>query len=650
MPEIVTAQDGDTLCGLAIAAGFPNCEPLRNEPANSEYLNRPLRAGDAVTIPDPEEEEEEGATEAEHVFEELGVPEPEIRFIHGSQDRLYEDDDSLTFLNASNYVTNRAGTNGTRTMPTTYGFNAHAHADPDTFKIEVVDPGAGNNTVDVTLEALKPIYAADGSVERHASFANTDPDANMRQITVTCQQVSSSSQVRFRSRYMRLVVDDEDFNALSGTSQTLLTTDMADGNNGANDKIEILDQRIRATYQLRSCPAPAGQHKCTIAAELPFEDIRQRIRLCVHVFKESVGGANAANITEQHVRRRTMKWFRRAYAQISMAPKLVACRTGGPEIEFLDPPPDNMIAISEEHGRPVSATGGPYTITFRLGLPPGDVADAEAAATAAGLTAADARPNVTVNLTNGWTPEQVANAIVTAVGALPGNIFRAEAFRNARGFTATNRSYDVLITRTDNRRVMIENENLTAGAGITLDVARVNITNVDGAISNSLPLLNPSLRRLIREGPGTDDRLDVYVCREFTAFGGLGIIPHTDLGADYRPDSPIRWAFFAQAASNVMDGSDNHPWLYPHEAGHVLPDAFHIDSGSPHDSTCLMRGGVVLSTQHPVDATKRIFDAPVMVRYAYWDPAQPTVGASISQSINMAQRFRDRSGSVTEAW
>lgn len=650
MSETVNAQDGDTLCKLAIAAGFPNCEPLRNEAANSDYLNRPLRAGDVVTIPDIEEEEDDGDTEAEHVFEELGVPEPEIRFVHGSQDRPFRDDDSLTFLNVSNYVTNKAGTNGTQAMPTTYGFNAHAHADLDTFKIEVVDPGAGSDTVDVDLEALKPVYAADGSVERHESFAAGDPDVNMRQITVTCEKVSPTNQVRFRSRYMRLVVDDEDFNALSGTSQTLLTTDMADGNNGANDQIEILDQRIRATYELRSCPAGAGQRKCTIIAEVPFEDIRQRIKLCVHVFRETVGGSNAANINEPNVRLRTMKWFRRTYAQISMAPKLVPCREGDPEIEFIDPPADNMITISQEHGRSVSAAGGPYTITFRLGLPPGDVAAAEAAATAAGLTAADARPNVTVNLTNGWTPQQVADAVVAAVGALSGNIFRASSYRNARGFTAVNRSYDVLITRTDNRRVMIENENLTAGAGITLEVARVNTTNVTGAIPNSLPVLNPNLRRLIREAPGTDDRLDVYICRDFAAFGGLGVIPHTDLAADYQADSPIRWAFFVMATSNVMDGSDNYPWIYPHEAGHVLPDAFHINSASPHDSTCLMRGNVVLSQQHPVDATKRIFDTPVNVRYAYWDPAQPTVGADITQNINMAQRFRDRSGSVTEVW
>jgi len=53
---------------------------------------------------------------------------------------------------------------------------------------------------------------------------------------------------------------------------------------------------------------------------------------------------------------------------------------------------------------------------------------------------------------------------------------------------------------------------------------------------------------------------------------------------------------------------------------------------------------------HTIRATKRIFDSPVNVGYAYWNPAQPTVGADITQNINMAQRFRDRSGPVTETW
>jgi hypothetical protein len=656
MASTVTARDGDTLCTIAAANGFDSCVPLRQVQTNIDrgYCNNALKAGDLVDVPDPAPREEAGRdTEARHDFEAPNMPPPGIRFVHGSQTTPYSEDPNLTFLNVSNYQTDKAGTNGRQAWPTAYGFNQHADADPDVFKIEVVDPNAGSDTVEVDLKAMKPVYEADGSlhmVDGQPQYVDFTTELSMRQIRPECRTVNSARQVRFRSAYMRLVVDDEDSFAICADNQALLVTDTADGNNGDNDKVEILDQIVVASYELLHCQAPAGQAKCRAEARVPVGENRRRIRLCVHVFRETVGGANAGNITEQNVRYRTAKWFRRAYAQINMAPKLVPCGAAGAEIEFIDPPADNMITISQEHGLPVSAAGGPYQITFRLGLPPGDVAAAETAATAAGLTPGDARPTIQVNLTNGWTPEQVANTIVTLINGLTVG-FSALAYRNARGFTATNRSYDVLITRTDNLRVMIENENLTAGAGITLDVARVNTASVTGAIPNSLPVLPASLRRLIREAPGTDDRLDTYVCRGFTEFGGLGIIPHSELAADFQPDSPMRWAIFCESPGNaVMDGSDNYPWTYPHEAGHVLPDAFHIDSASPHDSTCLMRGIVVLSQAYPVDGTKRIFDTPVTVRYAHWDPAQPTVGATITETLNMAQRFRDKSGSVTEAW
>jgi hypothetical protein len=98
-----------------------------------------------------------------------------------------------------------------------------------------------------------------------------------------------------------------------------------------------------------------------------------------------------------------------------------------------------------------------------------------------------------------------------------------------------------------------------------------------------------------------------------------------------------------------MDGSDNWPWIYPHEAGHVLPDAFHVDNASALASPCLMRE-TVLTQLCPVDASKRLFDTPVNIRYACWDPAQRTVGASKWETGSMARRFRSRGASVYENW
>jgi len=662
--EPVPANDGDTLCGIASQYGFPNCERLREVEANEPFRNRTLRSGDVVQVPVLERRNEDGReVEVRHEFQRRGIPAPTMRYVHGSRTRRCRSDRALTFLNISNYRSDRGGQNATNAFPNRFGFRRNGHADPDTFKIEVVDPGAQSDTVNVTLEAIKPVYAADGSIDYenvvYEQFAAGDPDADKRSVTITCQKISNRNRTRLRSRYLRLVVDDQDFAALSGdpirtdgTAQGLLVSDMADGNDGANDNLEILDQRIRATYELRNCPATAGQQKCRVVAELPFEEgIRRRIKLCVHVFRESVGGSNAFNITEQDVRLRTKKWFRRTYAQINMAPKFVPCSEGGDEIEFLDPPPNNMITVSETHGRPVSAAGGPYQLTFELNLPAAEVAAAEAEAVAAGLTAADAQPTVTVNLTNGWTPQLVAGNVVTRVNALAGNIFRAQSFRNGREFTAANHSYDVRITRTDNRRLNIENEILTPGAGMTIHVARVRTAAVPNNVKGGY--LEHELRHLIRSAPGTDDRLDFYICREFDAFAGLGLTVDSDLAAHFRKDSPLRWACFVMAGdggpNNCMDGTDDRPWVYPHEAGHVIPDAFHIRNASPLRDPCLMRG-TILNANHPVDASKRIFDNPTSVRIACNDPAQPTAGATTLARGSMAQRYRDRGGSVMENW
>ena len=76
MPTVVTAQDGDTLCGLAQAAGFLDCAPLRGESANSAFLNRPLAAGDLVTIPDLTLKEVTKGVEKVHNFQIKNAPPP----------------------------------------------------------------------------------------------------------------------------------------------------------------------------------------------------------------------------------------------------------------------------------------------------------------------------------------------------------------------------------------------------------------------------------------------------------------------------------------------------------------------------------------------------------------------------------------------
>ena len=338
-------------------------------------------------------------------------------------------------------------------------------------------------------------------------------------------------------------------------------------------------------------------------------------------------------ISEQMLRRRAMKWFRRAYAQASLSPKLV-----GPEVEFIDPPPPNMLVVCQDHGRTASGVDGSAnqsTISFRLGLP-----------TARAAT----DPTVTVNLNAGMTPLQAGQAIV---GALPAG-FNGAAAENSRTFNAANGSCDLIITHDDGRRVAIYDET-TTDTRVTVAVARVNINQVNSAdnFNNIIPT-TMEFRRVLRSVPGADDRLDCFVVGAFTAAGlrGRAFVPGTDLNAAFQPQAPLRWAAIMGANSSsgaVMDGSDNLPFTFPHEAGHVLTDAFHTDNADPNGPTELMSGAGT-SVANSVDATKRICGGAYKVKYASFNPVQANPGDAHNVAIDAVDRVRARGANVFEGW
>ena len=337
MAKTVVAKSTDTLCGIAIREGFLNCNPLRAQEANKAYRTRELLAGDKVFVPDLRKKEEGRPTTDTHRFKRKRWPEPSLRFVRGSKTKVAAADATLTFLNISNFVTNQAGTSGTAAFPNGYSFHADADADPDTFKVEVVSPDGGAK-IKVLVEALKPVYKADGTVEKWELFSGAEYAARKNEVELV---PTKSDAKRYRSRYLRLVSDEAD--AAAVPAQTLLVTTMSDGLAGERDKVEILDQHVRASYKLPGCKAAAPV--CTVRAQLPVGENRKRCRIAIHVFRVAPGGALVAGLTNRALRLRVLKWFRRAYAQANIAPKF-----DGPGIEVLDPPWANMIAIANPHG------------------------------------------------------------------------------------------------------------------------------------------------------------------------------------------------------------------------------------------------------------------------------------------------------------
>jgi hypothetical protein len=626
MGGTVKAKAGDTLCGLALRNGFPHCEELRALAANAAFRDGPLAPGDLVTIPDKKTKKASGETGKAMGFVVSRGPAPSIRFVHGSRYLPYQLDRTLRWLDISNFVSERAGAAQGAPFPGGHGFDPDGDADPDSFKVEVVTPGAGA-TLTVLLEALRPTYGRDGSVKSREPFAGAEHDA--RKLDAECRPVSGRSSV-FRSRYLRLVTDDVDRAAIA--DRALLVTDAADGSGGDDDRVEILDQRVRASVVIPVCKAPAGK-RCTLRAELPVGRDNRRIRLCAHVFRATPGGAPTGGLTERMVRRRIQKWFRRAYAQAGLAPRIVP-----PGIEFIDPPAANMLVLSQDSGLRASgldASGAASTVTFRLGSPPPLLL----------AWLLPGNPTVRVVLRADMTPTQVGAAIAAA---LPAG-YLGEVFTNARGFTAADPSCDVLVSRADGKRVIIREET-TTDTRLTVAVARVDLSNVDDSSSPNLIPTTAAFRRILRSAPGADDRLDYFMVDRFRTFDlrGRAFIAGTDLAPPFRPPAPLRWAVVMAARSSsgaVLDGGDTLPFTFPHEAGHVLTEAFHTTGAN--STTEMMRSGT--SAANAVDASKRICDS-VHVQYGMFDPGQPTPGASHTQAFSAVRRVRARGGPVLERW
>lgn len=619
MAKTTKALEEDCLCAIAVRHGFADCGPLRALPANSAFASKPPKKGEEVALPETTSKQAKASTGGTANLKIASGP-ALLRFVHGSANLPYHQDPAFEQLEISNFVTDKGGASQGAKFPTSFGFNADGHADPDTFKLEVTLSGAPD-PLKVKLEALRPQYGADGKVTGHVPFAGAP--ASKRELEIECKRVGVRRTV-YRSRYLRLVSDDVD--QAVAPAQALLVTDVADGTGGADDKVEILDQLVRASLELPLCKASP---KCVLQKTLPLAEEKRRVRLCVHVFRATPGGSAVGGLTKGQIRRRILKWFRRAYAQAALGPRIVA-----PEVEFIEPPSADMLVFGQDTGARTSgldSAGNPSTLTFKLGLPPGGAPAPE--------------PTVTVNLVPGMTPTMVAGL---AAASLPAG-FTARVVTNARAFNAADPSCDVIVSRTDGKRVMIRNEGTTDTAATVL-VARVNLSNVDDSSSPNLIPTTPDFRRVLHSAPGSDDRLDYFIIDRFQTFGlrGRAFVPATDLAGSFRPPQELRWAVVMALRSSsgaVMDGGDNLPFTFPHESGHVLSDAFHAVAAN---STTEMMTGSGTSAANSVTASKRICDN-VHVKYQMFDPtkASPTF---TEKSISAVSRFRTRGAPVFEDW
>jgi hypothetical protein len=549
-----------------------------------------LRPGDVVTIPDRQDRQEDGATEQRHDFR-VRAKLASIRFVHGSPNLPYRQDPTLTVLNVSNYIANRAGTpDGDHAFPAAgvRRFDADGHADVDTFKIEIEDiRGAG--TLKVDLELLRPIYVRN-VVVRHEKFPAAIAAARKLDQIDAVPQGSSKC---FRTSYLKLVVDDADIAA--APNQLLLASDM---HAAGDSKVEILDQVVKASYTITSCPQ---NPKCRISSTVPIGTDRKRIKLAVHILRQAPGGAPIVSIAD--VEKRLFTWFRRVYAQASIAPKLMQ------PVREIDPP-ENLVAISDDHG---AVAVGNEQLGFRI-----NAAGHPSQVIGPFTPAAGARPQATAN----------------ALAALVRAPFRATVSRNAARLDAVSdddRSADIIITAVDGARVTLDLP-VTGAAGQTLAIGRVNPLNIPRAPFNFSGLIGTIEQRTLFKNFDTgDDRVDVFVCQQLTPnVRGTATISGHRVNANRRTATKVTCSVLM--IQSTIDGTDANPFTFPHEFGHVAGETGHAQAAPAQ----MMAGGGTTAA-NAIGATKRIRDGAVTYDL-------------VAGSFNLVARIRAESANLLENW
>jgi hypothetical protein len=580
----IKARQGDTLCIIAIRnGGFLNCDALRDHEKNKDHLVATLKKGTYITVPPLRAKGEKQPADKKHKIKKKNAPLPYIRFVHGTPNLPWRNDPSLAWLNVTNYPADKGGRYptgpggpnnyaGLPAFPSGFGFDNDGHHDEDTFKIEVVDPHEGANKIKVKVIALKPVYK-NGKVDSYTTFAAGDPDAAKRELEVECERVKAGSKV-FRSRYMRLVTDVNDFDSIKTNKQALLVSPMADGNDGANDEVEVLDQRIRAEYELSFCKATKGP-KCKIVKHQPVgrRNRQRRVKTAVHILRTGRGSPGV--ITIQQARKSLLNFVRELYAQAELSVKLVK-----PKVQLINPP-KNMITISNEQAR--RAQGG-KTISVRVRV--------------------DANDNtVSITTVAGHTPRQTAQRLAKEIRKVC-NV-KAKVSRNPPIVGRALGSADILVGDPDSQNVRL-NVVTANDARQAVDIARIVGTQIDEYEGYDSHVGTLDERVLVKNYDSGRNRIDTFIVGTLDQHSfGEAFTPNKRSAKNQRPISNMVNTVLIKAQTQ-QSRTHAHTTI-PHEWAHVLMDAGHI----PNPTTELITAGApVGNNEQVVNGPKRIGDPP----------------------------------------
>jgi LysM repeat protein len=497
----------------------------------------------------------------------------EIRIIDDGGSPTNKTPTVKSLLEVSNRIT-------TDELPTDY---VTPSVDRDNFKIDVRDTKASGSVIaasKVEIEILK------------SDLTSFSPK---RTLNVELNRVGSTDW--FRSKYLRLVVDEKDKAAAS--SQTIL----ADWD-PSDYSVEILGQIVRARYTSSS-----GQVEAT--AEVGKN--RTWIDVAVHVMRKTPGNDATGVVTTALATENMNKWFRRIYAQINMAPRMIEAT------RYIDPL-ENLIAISDNTGYD-AAGGGPRGISFKIRVKKSGQPDKL-------YPVGTHKPNA------GDSTKKTAETLAKLINDDKAIPLSARVVQNPPALNTTKGSADVIITDTKGGRVAIE--ALTADdPAQTVTVGRVTPTNFLG-FAYGTPMDNWVVgsiqqRTVLQNYDTGKDRIDIVVIDTFrNGHRGQAMIPGTIYPTGKQAIDKITMSAFVN--SHSMKSIDNDPNNCAHECGHVMLDAIHVTG----DRTQLMTGNGT-TVHYNVDASKRISELGVTFNI----PAS---------TIVQETRIRSKGSSVLSSW
>jgi len=611
----IRAKSGDTLCTIAIRdGGFLNCDALRSHAGNASKLLANLKKGTKVIVPSLIKKIKIKAVGNKHNFKKKIAPLPNIRFVHGSKNLPYRQDSTLKKLSISNYPSDKggqypAGPSGPNeystlpALPVDFTYKDDAHNDEDTFKVEVVDPLSTVDIIKVKLTALKPVYLK-GKVDSYVDFAPMDSNVADRKIEIECKRVKAGLKV-FRSRYIRLVTNKADFDAIKINKQGLLVAPIADGivntdgEDSLNNQVEVLDQKVRAEYELSSCKASIGP-KCILKNEISVggNSKKYRVKTAVHILATSRGGTGVVSLQQQ--RKSLFNFVKEIYAQADLSLKLVK-----PNIRIVNPP-RNLIAVSNEVGR--RAQGG-KTIHIRVRIDGSD-------------------DNVSIKTKKGHSPTATASRLVIAIRETCK--VKAVVSTNPPCIGRALGSADILVGDPQ-----IQNIRLTivrADDAQAIHLGRITTTQINEFSGHDSHVGTLHERVLVKNYDSGKNHIDTFV---------VGTLHQNSFGEAFTPNKSKlkkRQPIDSMVNSIIIKGQTQLSLTHahttiPHEWAHILMDDSHIPSPT---AELITSGAPVGINEQLVNAPRRIGGGDYNIAWDSGNTGKPVNKLSSKNKVVMS--------------